>query len=195
MVGAADSRCGLCVGPENNPCRTLCRRRPGAVVSWLWLAFRLRSPGQPDRGRLWHDELARQRSARHRLGTLPDNPGRLLLDIDYILQWVAPEPPATTLSFWISPATLVFDPAWDLITDIDRTGWGFQLFLDAIRRSEPDERGNYDWTLEGDGITIGLGAPGFRSTCAVRPSTAPAMPCPSRNAAVSASTAAAIPLS
>ena len=37
---------------------------------------------------------------------LSDNPGRLLLDIDYILQWVALEPPATTLSFWISPATL-----------------------------------------------------------------------------------------
>jgi len=78
---------------------------------------------------------------------LSDNPGRLLLDIDYILQWVAPEPPATTLSFWISPATLVFDPAWDLITDIDRTGWSFKLFLNAITRSEPDERGNYDWTL------------------------------------------------
>jgi hypothetical protein len=35
------------------------------------------------------------------------------------------------------------------------------LFLNAITRSEPDERGNYDWTLEGDGITISLGAPGF----------------------------------
>ena len=94
---------------------------------------------------------------------VPPSPlsGRLLLDIDYILQWVAPEPPATTLSFWISPATLVFDPAWDLITGIDRTGWGFQPFLDAVRRSDPAERGNYDWTLEGDGITISLGAPGF----------------------------------
>ena len=45
--------------------------------------------------------------------------------------------------------------------DIDRTGWGFQLSLTEIRRSEPDERGNYEWTLEGDGITISLGAPGF----------------------------------
>jgi hypothetical protein len=94
-------------------------------------------------------------------GNRSDNPGRLLLDIDYVLQWVAPEPPTTTLSFWISPATLVFDPAWDLTTDIDRTGWGFQLFLNAITRSDPDERGNYDWALEGDGITISLGAPGF----------------------------------
>ena len=55
----------------------------------------------------------------------------------------------------------MFDPAWDLTTDIDRTGWGFQLFLTAVRRCEPDERGNYEWTLEGDGITMSLGAPGF----------------------------------
>ena len=55
----------------------------------------------------WHD------NAVHAIAwePLPDNPGRLLLDIDYILQWVAPEPPTATLSFWISPATLVFDPA------------------------------------------------------------------------------------
>jgi hypothetical protein len=37
----------------------------------------------------------------------------------------------------------------------------FHLDLDRIVRSEPDERGNCDWTLEGDGITISLGAPGF----------------------------------
>jgi len=52
-------------------------------------------------------------------------------------------------------------PAWDLTTGIDRTGWGFQLFLTAIRRSEPDEHGNCEWTLGGDGITISLGAPRF----------------------------------
>jgi len=105
----------------------------------------------------WHD------NAVHAIAweALPNNPGRLLLDIDYILRWDAPEPSATTLGFWISPATLVFDPAWDLTTDIDRIGWGFQLFLTAIRRSEPDERGNSEWTLEGDGINISLGAPGF----------------------------------
>jgi len=123
---------------------------PPAVARTTWT--------EADYGAMsWHD------NAVHAIAwePLPNNPGRLLLDIDYILQWVAPEPPATTLSFWISPATLVFDPAWDLTTDIDRTGWGFQLSLTEIRRSEPDERGNYEWTLEGDGITISLGAPGF----------------------------------
>ena len=105
----------------------------------------------------WHD------SALHAIAwqPLPEEPGRFLLDLDYISQWVAPKPPSRLLSSWISPATLVFEPAWDLVTEMDRNGWSFQLFLNAIRRSEPDERGNYDWTLAGDGVTITFGAPGF----------------------------------
>jgi hypothetical protein len=78
-----------------------------------------------------------------------------------IIEWVPPEAPATTLSFWICPATLVFDQAWDLITDIDLRGWSFQLSLNAIERSGPDERGFYEWTLAGDNFTIGLSARGF----------------------------------
>jgi hypothetical protein len=105
----------------------------------------------------WHD------NAVHAIAWQPlaEEPGALLLDIDYIVSAVAPEPPDRRLSFWISPATLVFEPAWDLTTSIDRNGWAFQLFLNSITRSAPDERGNFDWTLEGDGIAITLGAPGF----------------------------------
>jgi hypothetical protein len=105
----------------------------------------------------WHD------AAIHAVAfepALPD-PGRLLLDIDYVLEWVSPEAPATTLSFWVCPATLVFDPAWDLTADINLQGWSFQLSLDAIERSGPDERGNFEWTLAGDLFTIGLHASGF----------------------------------
>ena len=140
----------------------------------------------------WDDEA--HDSAVHAIAWEPlsDNPGALL-DIDYILQGVAPEPPATTLSFWVSPATLVFDPAWDLITDIDRTGWSFQLSLNAIRRSEPDERGNYDWTLEGDGITISLGAPGFTQYLRRPPVHCPRHILSVEERAVSASTGAATP--
>ena len=50
---------------------------------------------------------------------------------------ILPEAPAAALSFWICPATLVFDRAWDLTTDINLQGWSFQLFLDAIERSGP----------------------------------------------------------
>jgi hypothetical protein len=105
----------------------------------------------------WHD------NAIHAIAVepVPDNPGRLLLDLDYIVEWVSPESPATTLDFWICPATLVFDPAWDLTADVDMRGWAFQLFLNAITRSGPDERGNSEWTLSGDRFTIEVGAPGF----------------------------------
>ncbi len=91
----------------------------------------------------------------------PDYPGRLLLDLDYIVKVVVPEPPARNLSAWICPATLVFDPAWDLTADVDLQGWGFQLFLNAITRDGPDERGNSEWTLTGDHLTIELGGSGF----------------------------------
>ena len=105
----------------------------------------------------WHDNAVHAIA----LEPAPSEPGRLLLDIDYIVEWVPPEAPATTLGFWICPATLVFDRAWDLTTDIDLHGWSFQLFLNAIERSGPDEHGYFDWTLAGDHFTIGLSAPGF----------------------------------
>jgi len=53
-----------------------------------------------------------------------------------------------TLSFWICPATLVFGQASDLTTDINLQGWSFQLSLDAIQRSRPDERGYFEWTSQ-----------------------------------------------
>jgi hypothetical protein len=64
----------------------------------------------------WHD------NAIHAIAVepVPDNPGRLLVDLDYIVGWVSPTSPSTTLDFWICPATLVFDPAWDLTTDRGR---------------------------------------------------------------------------
>jgi hypothetical protein len=105
----------------------------------------------------WHD------NAVHAVAFEPgrSDPGRLLLDIDYIVEWVPPEAPATTLSFWICPATLVFDHAWDLTTDIELYARSFHLGLNAIERSAPDEHGFFEWTLAGDCFTIGLRAPGF----------------------------------
>lgn len=105
----------------------------------------------------WHD------NAVHAMALEPGSghPGRLLLDLDYIVEWVPAELPATTLSFWICPATLVFDRAWDLTADVNLHGWSFQLFLDAIERSGPDERGFFHWTLAGDHFTVRLSAPGF----------------------------------
>jgi hypothetical protein len=117
----------------------------------------------------WHDNAVHAVA----LESAQDHPGRLLLDIDYILEGILPEPPATTLSFWICPATLVFDRAWDLTTDIDLQGWSFQLFLDAIERSGPDEHGFFEWTLAGDHFSIGLSAPGFTQYLRRAPTRSP----------------------
>ena len=100
----------------------------------------------------WHD------NAIHAVAVepVPDHPGRLLLDLDYIVGGILPEPPATRVSFWICPATLVFDEAWDLTADADLRGWSFQLFISDISRSGPDERGFSDWTVAGDRFSIEL---------------------------------------
>ena len=57
---------------------------------------------------------------------LPTQPGRLLVDLDYIVGGVCPVPPSKTSIFWVCPATLVFDDASGLTCDIDMRGWGFQ---------------------------------------------------------------------
>ncbi len=105
----------------------------------------------------WHDNEV------HAIALEPalPEPGRLLLDIDYIVQWVPPQPPSRLLSFWICPATLVFDPASDLTTEIDLEGFSFSLSLESVQRSGPDEHGIFEWTLDGDRFTVGLRASGF----------------------------------
>ena len=94
----------------------------------------------------WHDNAVHAVA----LEPAPDHPGRLLLDIDYILEWVPAEAPATTLSFWICPATLVFDRAWDLTSD-GLNAPGFTQYLRHPPIYSPgywlsaDERGGFSF--------------------------------------------------
>jgi hypothetical protein len=132
----------------------------------------------------WHDNEV------HAIAIEPalPEPGRLLLDIDYIVQWVPPQAPSRLISFWICPATLVFDPAWDLTTDIDLRGWAFSLSLLSVQRSDPDERGNFDWTWPATSSPSNSAPPASPSTCAADPCTAPVTGSPSRSEEDSAST-------
>jgi hypothetical protein len=43
----------------------------------------------------------------------------LLLDIDYIFEWIRPIPSETTFSFWIAPATLCFKDVSDVKINIE----------------------------------------------------------------------------
>jgi len=92
---------------------------------------------------------------------LPDSPGRLLLDIDYLVEWLRPDPASRGLAFMVSPATLVFDRAWDLVTSIDLSGWGFQLSILEVERDGPDERGMSTWKLGGDLFELSIRSRGF----------------------------------
>ncbi|HEY7136522.1 MAG TPA: hypothetical protein VIB48_15815 [Acidimicrobiia bacterium] len=113
----------------------------------------------------WHD------NAVHALAFEPalPHPGRLLVDLDYIIEWVKPAPPDSAFKFWICPATLVFDAASDLVVDADLTAQSFELSLDAITRSEPDEHGIRTWSLAGHEFTAVVRAKGYRQHLRRRP--------------------------
>lgn len=77
-------------------------------------------------------------------------PSRFIMDIDYLVRWVMPEAPARRYSFWISPATLVFDDVWSLSGKLA----GTQPAMDAIDRLDGDAGGG--WHIEGDGFELRL---------------------------------------
>lgn len=105
----------------------------------------------------WHDAAVHAIA----LESVPPRPGRLLVDLDYIVERVPAGAPATAPGFRVCPATLVFTGARDLAADINRPGSSFELSLDAIRRSGPDEDGAFVWNLVGHLFSIGLRATGF----------------------------------
>jgi hypothetical protein len=119
----------------------------------------------------WHDAAVHAIA----LEPAPPHPGRLLVDLDYVVERVPPGVAAATPSvaaatpgvaaatpgFWVCPATLVFGQARELAADINLPGPSFRPSLDAIRRSGPDEDDAFVWTLVGHLFSIGLRATGF----------------------------------
>lgn len=107
----------------------------------------------------WHDATVHGLSVQPTGEVLP----RLLLDLDYLVQWVHPVPPETYFSFWVAPATLVFDGVWDMTGDLDFTGSIPDLKLDGIRRL-PSDDGRDDlplWHIEGHAFDLKFRAGGY----------------------------------
>jgi hypothetical protein len=105
----------------------------------------------------WHD------NAVHAVAVepAPPHPGRLRIDLDYIVEWVHPTTPGGAFRFRVCPATKVFKKASDLTGDLSFVGQSFEPSIDAIERFDPDEHGGFTWIIQGHEFTLRLRAPGF----------------------------------
>ena len=111
----------------------------------------------------WHD------AAVHGVGFEDDGEStRLLLDVDYILRWVEPEPPSVYYSFFIAPATLVFENVDRLEADMTPANAGERtlLLIADIQRGEPESEsdrtsGVRPWVISGHNFGCSFVASGF----------------------------------
>jgi hypothetical protein len=93
----------------------------------------------------WHDVQI------HAIGLANEFPRRteLLMDLDYILRWVNPLPPREYFSYWLSPATLVFENVFKL--DLNMQSEQLECQIDQINREPKVTRNGAVtslWTLK-----------------------------------------------
>jgi len=72
---------------------------------------------------------------------LPENAYEVVLDIDYIFQWIHPKESGEPYDLIISPATLVFENITDFKMDFGRLDF---FLIDEIKRDNMSEPLNYD---------------------------------------------------
>jgi hypothetical protein len=56
----------------------------------------------------------------------------IIFDIDYIFEWIHPKPDEKYFSFWVSPATLIFENSYDIELHIESYNGGLEI--DSIKR-------------------------------------------------------------
>ena len=108
----------------------------------------------------WHDATI------HAIAFLPAT-FELALDIDYIVQWVDPTPGEDHYSFWVAPATLVFENACEAQIELEPMGGVSMQSLE--RRDERPMRPGFEgpsttweWVVDCNEGAITLRATGFR---------------------------------
>lgn len=115
----------------------------------------------------WHDATV------HALAFHEDeHDARLLVDLDYIVRWIHPEPPAEHFTFLVAPATLVFENVWDLQGELGAQRTLLQI-QDIHRREAENDRqrtaGVQPWVVEGHDFELTLLATSFRQHFRGRP--------------------------
>ncbi|MBB4634256.1 hypothetical protein [Longimicrobium terrae] len=124
-----------------------------SLDQWIWTEADFERMG-------WHDATIRAMG-------FPGDEWTFALDIDYILQWINPAPGETHFSFWVAPATLVFENVSDLRIDVEPQG---EISIQDLRRDDeqPTLAGfqgpplHWRWTLDCNEGEITLRATGFR---------------------------------
>lgn len=89
--------------------------------------------------------------------TLP--PARLLLDLDYIVRWVSPAHRGKHFTFWIAPATLVFEGAWEITGSIGPLHEILEIA--DIHRLAVADGAEPRWHIEGQNFDLRLRAAGY----------------------------------
>ncbi len=121
----------------------------------------------------WHDCVI------HAFAFQPER-YELLIDLDYIFEWIQPKPDETHYQFWIAPATLRFENAYDISFDLETCGG---LSLSSLKRDNPRRPRNADyigheeeweWTLDTNEGQITLQSVGYKQFIRARPRLMPA---------------------
>lgn len=102
----------------------------------------------------WHD-------SRVRSLLLGATDGQLLLDLDFICEWL--EPHHGLFTFYIAPATLVFPYAQEIEVSLTSAGL-MSIFGIEKRNPIPTPRGNiwiWEWTIDGPHGQISLQSRGY----------------------------------
>ncbi|WP_410604270.1 hypothetical protein [Amycolatopsis sp. lyj-90] len=108
----------------------------------------------------WHDcRIHAVGVTEYEDDTVP--PTRLLLDLDYIVRWVDPVAPEKHFTFWIAPATLVFEKAWDITGQFGPLHDLLEID-DVHRLASPDDQPEPLWHIEGQNFDVRLRAHGYR---------------------------------
>jgi hypothetical protein len=123
---------------------------PELLEKWVWTDADFEHMG-------WHDCRV------HALAFLPDE-FELCFDLDYIVRWVDPVPPENHYTFWVAPATLVFENVWEFKMAMDTPTPAFDIF--DIERSDEKpmlDRSGYIWSWTIDGVegSISFRASGY----------------------------------
>jgi len=102
--------------------------------------------------------------------TLP--PARLLLDLDYIVRWVEPVHGERHFTFWISPATLVFERAWDISGRLGPLHEVMEI-ADIHRTEAADNDNEPAWHIEGQNFDLRLRAASYAQYLRLPPQLVP----------------------